>query len=38
MCTRRAGPSLPIGGFDVQGMLHLRLPAPGLLRLSVRRM
>lgn len=25
------------GGFDVQGMLHLRLPASGLLRLPVRR-
>lgn len=26
------------GGVDVQGMLHLRLPTPGLLRLTVRRM
>lgn len=23
------------GGFDVQGMLHLRLPAPGILLLPV---
>lgn len=29
--------SLSMGDCDVQGMLHLRLPAPGLLRLPVRR-
>lgn len=33
-----AGHFLPMWGIDVQGMLHLRLPTPGLLRLAVRRM
>lgn len=35
---RHAGHFLPMWGIDVQGMLHLRLPTPGLLRLAVRRM
>lgn len=37
MCTRRAGHLYVDGGRDVQGMLHLRLSTPGLLRLPVRR-
>lgn len=37
---RQANPAVYVlmWGVDVQGMLHLRLPTPGLLRLTVRRM